>query len=166
MIGRPCEGVRVLDLTRLLPGGFATAVLADLGADVIKVEQPGRGDYIRAFPPHATDGRSAYHLALNRGKRSVTLDLSAPDGVAILRDLVGTADVLIESFRPGVMDRLGVGYQALRAVNPALVYVAVTGYGSTGSRASPRRWRRPSSAPSIAGRRWSTRPRSGGSSCW
>ncbi len=125
----------MLDLTRLLPGGFATAVLADLGAEVIKVEQPGQGDYIRSFPPFASDGRSAYHLALNRGKRSITLDLSTPDGTAILRDLVATADVLIESFRPGVMDRLGVGYQALRTVNPALVYVAVTGYGSTGSRA-------------------------------
>lgn len=132
MTGRPCDGVRVLDLARLLPGGFATAMLADLGADVVKLEQPGQGDQVRAYPPYASDGRSAYHLALNRGKRSVTLDLSTPDGAAILRELVSTADVLVESFRPGVMDRLGVGYPALRAVNPALVYVAITGYGATG----------------------------------
>lgn len=135
MTARPCDGIRVLDLTRLLPGGFATAVLADLGADVIKVEQPGQGDYIRAYPPYSSDGRSAYHLALNRGKRSVTLDLSTPDGAGILRDLVSGADVLVESFRPGVLDRLGVGYRALRAVNPGLVYAAITGYGSTGDRA-------------------------------
>ncbi|HEX5496494.1 MAG TPA: CaiB/BaiF CoA-transferase family protein [Mycobacteriales bacterium] len=133
--GRPCDGIRVLDLTRLLPGGYATAVLADLGADVVKVEQPGQGDYIRAYPPYAPDGRSAYHLALNRGKRSVTLDLSTPEGAEILGELVSGVDVLVESFRPGVMDRLGIGYPALRAVNPGLVYVAVTGYGSTGSRA-------------------------------
>jgi alpha-methylacyl-CoA racemase len=132
--GPPLEGVRVLDLTRLLPGGFATAVLADLGADVLKVEQPGTGDYVRAFPPYTRDGRSAYHLALNRGKRSLTLNLSTPEGAQILRDLARDADVLVESFRPGVMDRLGVGYRALREVNPGLVYVAISGYGATGGR--------------------------------
>lgn len=134
MNAAPLDGLRVLDLTRLLPGGFATAILADLGAEVLKVEQPGRGDYIRAYPPYAGDGQSAFHLALNRGKRSLTLDLSGADGAALLGELVAGADVLVESFRPGVMDRWGVGYAALREINPRLVYVALTGYGSTGDR--------------------------------
>lgn len=132
---RPLAGVRVLDLTRLLPGGYATAMLADLGADVLKVEQPGKGDYIRAFPPYTADGESAYHLALNRGKRSITINLSTPDGVTIFRELAAAADVVIESFRPGVMDRLGVGYAALREANPGLIFVAISGYGASGARA-------------------------------
>lgn len=135
MTGLPLDGVRVLDLTRLLPGGFATAILADLGADVLKVEQPGIGDGIRTYPPYTGDGRSAYHLGLNRGKRSLTLNLSTPEGVEIFRELASGADVVVESFRPGVMDRLGVGYAALREVNPGLVYVAISGYGATGERA-------------------------------
>jgi alpha-methylacyl-CoA racemase len=131
----PLDGVRVLDLSRLLPGGYATLMLAELGADVVKVEQPGRGDYIRAFPPYTTDGRSALHATLNRGKRSVAIDLSTVDGVAAFRELARAADVLVESFRPGVADRLGVGYAQLRAANPGLVYVAISGYGATGERA-------------------------------
>jgi crotonobetainyl-CoA:carnitine CoA-transferase CaiB-like acyl-CoA transferase len=114
----------------LLPGGYATLVLADLGADVVKVEEPGRGDYLRWMPPFAANGESGMHLALNRGKRSVTCDLRTPGGREVLLRLAETADVLVESFRPGVMDRLGVGYAALRAVNPGLVYVAITGYGT------------------------------------
>jgi crotonobetainyl-CoA:carnitine CoA-transferase CaiB-like acyl-CoA transferase len=128
----PLAGLRVLDLTRLLPGGYATRVLADLGADVVKVEEPGRGDYLRWMPPFASTGEGAMHLTLNRGKRSVTCDLRRDGGREALRRLVADADVLVESYRPGVMDRLGVGYDALRAVNPRLVYVAITGYGSDG----------------------------------
>ena len=106
-------------------------LLADLGADVIKVEEPGRGDYIRWTPP-LVDGESAAHRALNRGKRSVTLNLKHPEGVSLLQRLAGTADVLVESFRPGVMARLGVGYEVLSAMNPRLVYCAITGYGQDG----------------------------------
>lgn len=128
---RPLEGVRVLDLTRLLPGPFATLLLADLGAEIIKIEAPQGGDYARWFPP--LGGRmSAVFAALNRDKRGVAIDLKKPEGAEVLRRLAASADVLIESFRPGVLDRLGVGYAALRAINPRLIYCAITGYGQTG----------------------------------
>jgi crotonobetainyl-CoA:carnitine CoA-transferase CaiB-like acyl-CoA transferase len=127
----PLAGVRVLDLTRLLPGNYCTLLLADLGADVIKVEEPGKGDYIRWSPPEV-DGQSAAHRAVNRGKRSITLNLKAPDGPALLHRMAERTDVLVESFRPGVMDRLGAGYESLAARNPALVYCAITGYGQDG----------------------------------
>jgi crotonobetainyl-CoA:carnitine CoA-transferase CaiB-like acyl-CoA transferase len=127
----PLSHLRVLDLTRLLPGGFCTLLLADLGADVIKVEEPSKGDYIRWMPPMAGDV-SAGHLALNRGKRAITLNLKAPDGVEVFKRLTRDADVVIESFRPGVMDRLGVGYEALSTINPRIVYCAITGYGQDG----------------------------------
>jgi crotonobetainyl-CoA:carnitine CoA-transferase CaiB-like acyl-CoA transferase len=120
-----------LDLTRLLPGGYCTLLLADLGADVIKVEEPGRGDYIRWTPP-LVDGESAAHRALNRGKRSVTLNLKHAEGVSILRRLATGADVVVESFRPGVMARLGVGYEVLSEANPRLVYRAIPGSGQDG----------------------------------
>lgn len=128
---RPLEGLRVLDLTRLLPGGFATLLMADLGADVLKIEEPGKGDYVRWMPP-AKDGISAGHAALNRNKRSMTLNLKTPEGRDVLARLVEDADVLIESFRPGVMDRLGAGYEALSERNPKLVYCAISGYGQDG----------------------------------
>jgi crotonobetainyl-CoA:carnitine CoA-transferase CaiB-like acyl-CoA transferase len=127
----PLEGVRILDLTRLLPGNYCTLLLADLGADVVKVEEPGKGDYIRWTPP-IVDGMSAAHRAVNRGKRSISLNLKAPEGPGLLRRLVEHTDVLVESFRPGVMDRLGVGYETLSARNPAMVYCAITGYGQDG----------------------------------
>ena len=125
----PLDGLKVLDLSRLLPGGYATMVLADLGADVLKVEEPGRGDYVRWMPPYA-GGQSAGHLALNRGKRSLTLDLKR--GSDVFLELAAGADVVVESFRPGVMDRLGVGYEAVREVNRGIVYAAISGYGATG----------------------------------
>ena len=131
----PLHGVRVLDLTRLLPGGFATMTLADLGADVIKVEQPGVGDGSRWAPPYASTGEGALHLLLGRGKRSVTCDLRSDDGRAFFLDLVAGADVLVDSFRPGVLDRLGLGRDALAAANPRLVQVALTGYGPDDGRA-------------------------------
>jgi crotonobetainyl-CoA:carnitine CoA-transferase CaiB-like acyl-CoA transferase len=132
--GGPLAGLRVLDLTRLLPGGYATCLLADLGADVVKVEEPGRGDYIRWMPPMVGD-MSANHVALNRNKRSVTLNLKSPEGRALFEELVPSFDVVIESFRPGVMDRLGIGWRALSQLHPRLVYCAITGYGQDGPRA-------------------------------
>jgi crotonobetainyl-CoA:carnitine CoA-transferase CaiB-like acyl-CoA transferase len=130
-VSLPLEGVRVLDLTRLLPGDYCTLLLADLGADVVKIEEPGRGDYIRLTPP-LVDGQGAAHRALNRGKRSVTLDLKAAGGPDLLLRLVEGADALVESFRPGVLDRLGAGWDALSRQNPRLVYCALTGYGQDG----------------------------------
>jgi crotonobetainyl-CoA:carnitine CoA-transferase CaiB-like acyl-CoA transferase len=128
---RPLEHLKILDLSRLLPGPYCTLLFADLGADVIKVEEPGKGDYIRWMPPMAGDVSSG-HLALNRGKRSMTLNLKHPDGVATMKRLARTADVVLESFRPGVMDRLGVGYDALSKENERLVFCALTGYGQDG----------------------------------
>jgi crotonobetainyl-CoA:carnitine CoA-transferase CaiB-like acyl-CoA transferase len=126
-------GLRVLDLSRLLPGPYCSLLFADLGADVIKVEEPGRGDYARRTPPFWRDSDvGAYFLLLNRNKRSVAVDLKAEAGKAIFRRLVRTADVLLESFRPGVMDRLGLGWEALRDDNPRLVYCAISGYGQDG----------------------------------
>jgi alpha-methylacyl-CoA racemase len=129
-------GIRVLDLSRLLPGGFCSLLLADFGADVLKVEDTGMGDYVRWSPPryegaHESAG-SALFLALNRGKRSIRLNLKEAAGREVLLRLVRDADVLLESFRPGVMERLGVGYGRLRAENPGLVYCAITGYGQDG----------------------------------
>jgi crotonobetainyl-CoA:carnitine CoA-transferase CaiB-like acyl-CoA transferase len=128
---RPLEGVRVLDLTRLLPGPFATLVLADLGADVVKVEEPGGGDWLRALEPRTTEASVAFH-ALNRNKRSIALDLRRPGGAPTLLRLARRADVVLESFRPGVLDRLGIGWDALRRENPRLVLCSISGYGQDG----------------------------------
>ncbi|HWW04819.1 CaiB/BaiF CoA-transferase family protein [Collimonas sp.] len=119
------SGIRVLDLTRLLPGPFCSFYLAQLGAEVIKLEEPQGGDYARLLAPEL-------FTLVNRGKKSVTLDLRQPEALAVLKKMVAQADVLIESFRPGVMDKLGCGYQELKAINPRLVYAALTGYGQTG----------------------------------
>jgi len=133
------EGVRVLDLTRLLPGGFCTLLLADMGADVLKVEDTGTGDYIRWMPPYyggeeqQREGTaSAYFLALNRNKRSLRLNLKDERGRDVLLRLAEDYDVVVESFRPGVMDRLGVGYEALRSRNPRVIYCPISGYGQDG----------------------------------
>ena len=132
----PLEGIRVLDLSRLLPGGFCSLLLADFGAEVLKVEDTGAGDYIRWAPPYydgAEDSaKSAMFLSLNRNKRSIRIDLKSEAGREVLLRLAHEYDVLLESFRPGVMDRLGVGYERLREENPGLVYCAITGYGQTG----------------------------------
>ena len=130
----PLDGIRILDLTRLLPGGYATLLLADLGADVIKIEEPGKGDYIRWTPPIVGEHSSA-HIALNRNKRSVTLNLKSDEGRDLFLALAEGSDVVIESFRPGVMDRLGAGYETLHARKQDLVYCAITGYGQDGPRA-------------------------------
>jgi alpha-methylacyl-CoA racemase len=138
-VSRPLEDVKILDLTRLLPGGFCTLLLADLGADVVKVEDTGQGDYVRWAPPYygseeqtPLGTRSAIYLALNRNKRSIRVDLKQDQGRQALIKLAESADVLVESFRPGVLEKLGVGYEVLRQANPALVYCPITGYGQTG----------------------------------
>src|SRR5262245_51463261 len=126
-------GLRMLDLSRLLPGPYCSLLFADLGAEVIKVEEPGRGDYARRTPPFWGQSEvGAYFRLLNRNKKSVSIDLKAEAGKAVFRRLVRTADVLLESFRPGVMDRLGLGWEVLRAENPRLVYCAISGYGQDG----------------------------------
>jgi crotonobetainyl-CoA:carnitine CoA-transferase CaiB-like acyl-CoA transferase len=125
------EGLKILDLTRLLPGAFCTQILADLGADVIKVEQPLTGDYNRAFAP-LNKVESGSFLLLNRNKQSITLNLKSEQGKRILLDLVRDADVLIEGFRPGVMRRLGLAYETLSELNPRLIYCAISGYGQDG----------------------------------
>jgi alpha-methylacyl-CoA racemase len=127
----PLDGVRVLDLSRLLPGPYATLVMAELGAQVDKIEDPEGGDYLRQMPP-LTDEGSALFLALNKNKRSATLDLKSEAGKAALLKLLPRYDILVESFRPGVMARLGLGYETLAAVHPGLIYCAITGYGQTG----------------------------------
>jgi alpha-methylacyl-CoA racemase len=138
-MGLPLEGIRVLDLSRLLPGGFCSLLLADFGAEVLKVEDTGAGDYIRWAPPFYGDpptpddsAKSAMFLALNRNKRSIRIDLKNEAGREVLLALVRDHDVVLESFRPGVLDRLGVGYERMREVNPGIVYCAISGYGQTG----------------------------------
>jgi len=135
----PLSDVRVLDLSRLLPGGFCSLLLADLGAEVLKVEDTGMGDYIRWAPPYYGDEsqqeqgtRSSLYLALNRGKRSVRLDLKSDAGREALLRLVERHDVVLDGFRPGVLDKLGVGYERMREANPAIVFCAITGYGQDG----------------------------------
>jgi crotonobetainyl-CoA:carnitine CoA-transferase CaiB-like acyl-CoA transferase len=132
-VSLPLQGIRVLDLSRLLPGPFCSLLLADFGADVVKVEDTGLGDYMRWAPPRYEgadeSAASALFLALNRNKRSIRIDLKDERGRGVLLGLVRDADVVLESFRPGVMDRLGVGYEALRAVNPGVVLCSISGYG-------------------------------------
>ena len=125
-------GLRILDFSRVLAGPFATMMLADLGAEVIKVERPGNGDDTRAWgPPYDAQGRSTYFDAVNRNKRSLTLDLQSQDGRAEAVELAARADVLVENFRPGLLDGLGLGYEELRAANPSLIYCSITGFGRT-----------------------------------
>jgi CoA:oxalate CoA-transferase len=127
----PLSGIKVLDLTRVLAGPFATMLLSDLGADVLKVEMPGIGDDSRHFGPFK-NGRSLYFVSINRGKRSITLNLKTDEGKKILRRLVAEHDILVENFRPGVMEKLGLGYEELRKINPRLIYAVSSGYGHSG----------------------------------
>jgi len=128
----PLDGIRVLDLTRVLAGPYCTMFLGDLGAEVVKVEQPGVGDDTRGWGPPFTGGESAYFLCVNRNKKSVTIDLKSKEGVALLRRLAERADVLIENFRPGTMERLGLGEKDLRATSPRLIYASLSGFGADG----------------------------------
>jgi crotonobetainyl-CoA:carnitine CoA-transferase CaiB-like acyl-CoA transferase len=128
---RPLDGIRVVDLTQILAGPYATMMLADLGADVIKVERPGRGDETREIPP-AKHGQSHYFMSVNRNKRSVAVDLKQAEGRQVACALIERSDVLVESFRPGVADRLGLGYAAVSKLNPRLIYCSVSAFGQTG----------------------------------
>ena len=128
----PLDGVRVLDLTRVLAGPYCTMFLGDLGAEVVKVEQPGVGDDTRGWGPPFAGGESAYFLCINRNKKSITLDLKSAEGIELLKKLATCADVLIENFRPGTMERLGLAEKDLRAVNPRLIYASLSGFGADG----------------------------------
>ena len=128
----PLAGIRVVDLTRILAGPYCTMALADAGADVVKIEEPRKGDDTRGWGPPFVEGESTYFLSVNRGKRSLTLDLKHDEGRRILRRLLDDADVLVENFRPGTLDRLGFSYEAVRARNPRIVYASVSGYGPDG----------------------------------
>lgn len=131
---QPLEGIRVLDFSTLLPGPLATLVLAEAGAEVIKIERPGRGDEMRSYEPKF--GADSVNFALlNRGKRSIAIDLKDKVAVEKLKPLIASADIVVEQFRPGVMDRLGLGYDALAQINPRIIYCAITGYGQHGPRA-------------------------------
>jgi alpha-methylacyl-CoA racemase len=127
----PLSSLKVLDFSTLLPGPFASLLLADMGAQVLRVESPSRMDLVRVLPPH-DGGVSASHAYLNRNKRCIALDLKQPEAVAMVKQLVAEYDIVLEQFRPGVMDKLGVGYEALKAINPRLIYVSITGYGQSG----------------------------------
>ena len=139
MPGLPLSGIKVIDLTRVLAGPIASQMLADLGAEVIKVERPGGGDDARAFgPPYLVDpegkqnNNNSFFLCANRGKKSITLDLSKPEGQAIVRELAKTADVMMENFKVGDLKRYGLDYESIKAINPGIVYCSVTGFGQTG----------------------------------
>ena len=128
---RPLAGVRVLDLTRVLAGPFCSMILGDMGAEVIKIEEPGKGDDTRSWPPFL-GGEATYFLSVNRNKQSLTLNLKAPEGRAILQKLARKSDVVLENFRTGTMERLGLGYKSLAKLNPRLVYCAISGFGESG----------------------------------
>src|SRR5215469_3921961 len=134
-MGGPLSGVRVVDLTRALAGPYCTLLLGDMGADVIKIELPGSGDETRQWGPPFVAGESSYFMSVNRNKRSVTLDLKSAAGLEALKRLVTTADVLVENFRPGTLDRLGLSYPEAKTLNPSLIYCSVSGFGQTGPRA-------------------------------
>ena len=129
---RPLEGIRVLDLSRVLAGPYCTMTLGDLGADVIKVEQPGTGDDTRRWGPPWAGSESAYYLCVNRNKRSITLDLKSPEGKEILTSLARESDIVVENFKVGALDRMGIGYNDLSQVNPGLIWCSITGYGQDG----------------------------------
>jgi crotonobetainyl-CoA:carnitine CoA-transferase CaiB-like acyl-CoA transferase len=131
---KPLSGIRVLDLTRILSGPFCTMKLGDMGAEVIKIEQPGKGDDTRTWGPPFIKGESAYFLSVNRNKKSVSLDLKAEEGKEVLRKLIKQCDVFVENFRSGVMKKLGFDYNLVKNVNPRLVYCSISGYGQTSRR--------------------------------
>lgn len=133
---KPLRAVRVIDLTRVLAGPFCTMTLADLGAEVIKIEVPGRGDDSRGYAPVMPGGDSGYYYSVNRGKKSVTVDLREEEGAEILRGLAAKSDVVVENFSPGTMERFGLGYSRLAALNPAIIVCSISGFGQTGPMAS------------------------------
>lgn len=133
---KPLESIRILDLCRVVSGPFATMQLGDLGADVVKIERPSAGDEARGYGPPFVQGESAYYMSVNRNKRSIAVDLKSAEGLQLLRDLACKADVIIENFRPGAMERLGLGYEELTQLNPGLIYCGISGFGRTGKDAN------------------------------
>lgn len=132
--GRPLDGLTILDLSRVLSGPYCTMLAADMGARVIKIEHPVRGDDTRAWGPPYLEGESTYYLSINRNKESVAVDFKTPEGRAIVDALLSRADVVVENFRPGTLDAIGLGYDAVSAAHPRIVYVSISGYGQTGPR--------------------------------
>lgn len=128
----PLTGIRVLDLSRVLAGPYCTMVFGDLGADIIKVERPGSGDDTRAWGPPWAGGESAYYLSANRNKRSITLDIKQPEAQQIIRDLAAQSDVVVENFKLGTLEKLGIGYEQLKDINPKLIWATISGYGPDG----------------------------------
>ena len=129
---KPLEGIKVVDLTRLLAGPFCTMILGDMGAEVIKIERPGKGDDTRSFGPPFEKGESAYFLSINRNKKSITLNIKSDKGKKILHRLIKEGDVLVENFRPGALKKLGLDYDAVKKLNPRLIYASISGFGHTG----------------------------------
>ena len=129
---QPLSGVKVLDLTRIVSGPFATMLLGDLGAEIIKIEEPVSGDESRTYGPPFVNGESAYFLSINRNKKSCAINLKTPEGIALIRELALKSDVLIENFRPGTLKKFGLSYEELKKQNPGLIYCAITGFGQTG----------------------------------
>ena len=131
---QPLSGIRVLDFSTLLPGPMATLMLAEAGAEVIKIERIGSGEELRQYHPRFGDTSVSFAM-LNRGKRSIAIDLKSPDTLKQLTPLIESADVVVDQFRPGVMQRLGLGYEVMREINPRIIYCAITGYGQSGPKA-------------------------------
>jgi len=131
-MSEPLAGLKVLDLTRVLAGPYCSMMLADMGADVVKVERPGDGDDTRGYGPPFVGGESTYFMSINRNKRGMTLNLKHEQGLQILHDMLVTADIVVENFRPGLMESFGYGYEAAREINPRLIYCSISGYGGTG----------------------------------
>lgn len=131
-MARPLSSLKILDFTTLLPGPFATMMLADMGADVLRIEAPHLPDTVRSMQPRDSQGLSAWHGLINRNKRSAAFDLKKPESIEIIKKLILTYDIVVEQFRPGVMARLGLDYETLKAINPRLIYCSITGYGQTG----------------------------------
>lgn len=131
-MNQPLSGVRILDLSQLLAGPYGTMILADLGAEVIKIEKPGEGEIGRGMPPHFFHGESVYFISINRNKKSVTLDLKSPEGLDLFYRLAKLSDVVYDNFRPGILEKLRIDYQTLQKINPRIICCSVTGYGQTG----------------------------------
>lgn len=127
----PLEGIKIVDLTRVLSGPYCTMILGDFGADIVKIETPGTGDDSRAYGPYQ-NGESAYYNSINRNKKSVTVDTRNPKGCDLIREMVAKADMVVENFKPGTMEKLGLGYEDLKKINPEIIYVAISGFGHTG----------------------------------
>lgn len=131
-MSQPLKGIKVLDFSSLLPGPYASLMLADMGAEILRVESPTRPDLVRALPPLDASGHSAAHSYLNRNKQALALDLKKPRAIIIIKQLIQEYDIVLEQFRPGVMARLGLDYETLKEINPKLIYCSITGYGQTG----------------------------------